>query len=141
MKSIRVIPAIAFAALLITSCVTMQKPVFKNTLWRGESQMFVADAGILTETYTLEFTSDKQCLWKDAWVLPAHPATYIKEDGSIDMIPESGNETLQEARWQYKRGQLTLTFEDGSSKSFAYKDGHLCCPSFNPGEELVLKKQ
>ena len=57
------------------------------------------------------------------------------------MIPESGNETLQEARWQYKRGQLTLTFEDGSSKSFAYKDGHLCCPSFNPGEELVLKKQ
>ena len=49
MKSIRVIPAIAFAALLITSCVTMQKPVFKNTLWRGESQMFVADAGTLTD--------------------------------------------------------------------------------------------
>lgn len=117
----------AVAFLLLTSCSTMQakKPVFKGTKWVCVQQEFVADAGTMTETYTLEFTSAKDCIWKDSWVLPAHPAMYMNSDGTVDTIPASGSESVAPASWKYSRGKLTLTFDDGSTRELLYEKGKL----------------
>ena len=132
---------LAIAALLIPSCSMMQakKPVLKNTRWVCIQKHFVADAGTMTQTYVLEFTSDKECLWKDQWVLPAHPAMYMNADGTVDTIAESGSETVLKATWRFRRQQLTLQFEDGSSKVFLFKDNHFIGPG--PfGNELIFEQ-
>ena len=129
------------AAFLIPSCSMIQakKPVLKNTRWVCVQKMFVADAGTMTETFTLDFTSDKECVWKDAWVLPAHPAMYVNPDGTVDTVPARGSETVLRAEWRFHRNRLTLQFEDGSSKVFLYSDGHFTGPG--PfGDALVFEK-
>lgn len=117
-------------ALFCFSCTGTQakNPVFKNTRWVCVQEHFVADAGTLTETYTLEFTSGKECLWKDSWILPAHPAMYMNRNGTVDTIPVSGSEKVSRATWRFSRNKLTLQFEDGSTKVFLYEDGRLSGP-------------
>ena len=127
-------------ALLIPSCAKMQakKPVFKNTRWICVQKIFVADAGMMTQTYEMEFVSDKECVWTDKWVLPAHPAMYMNPDGTVDRIPESGSESVSHAAWRYRRGELTLQFEDGFSRVLRYKEDHLTCPGLLGEEEMVF---
>lgn len=118
---------LALAALLFIPSIRMQakKPVFKNTKWVCIQEQFVADAGTMTETHTLEFTSAKDCLLKVRWVLPAHPAMYRNPDGTVDIIPGSSSEYEQAATYRYRSGKLTLQMEDGSTKEYLYRDGQL----------------
>ena len=116
-----------------------RKPVFKGTRWIGVQERFVADAGTMTETYTLEFTSANDCIWKDCWVLPSHPAMYMNPDGTVGTVPESRSEIVKSAAWSYRRGKLTLTFEDGSTRELLYTNGTLVAGGSMDGP-LVLKK-
>ena len=130
-------------AVLTLSCASMQakKPVFKNTRWVCVQQTFVADAGTATDTYTIDFISDKECLWKSKWVLPSHPAMYMNADGTVDTIPGSSSETVSRATWSYSRKsqKLTLQFEDGSTTVLQYRDGHLTTPARIPyGDEMIF---
>lgn len=117
------------SALLLTllSCTVMnaKKPVFKNTVWVSKQELFVADAGTQTITQTLEFGSGKDVKVKWSSYLPAHPAMYVNRDGTIDRIPERSYEEVKDGTWQYKKGKLTVTFEDGSQTVFDYRAGML----------------
>ena len=125
-------------ALLLIPFLPMEakKPVFKNTRWICEHQMMIYDVGTMTETYTLEFTSAKDCTFTHKWVIPAHPATYVNEDGTVDLIPASGNEETSRGTWRYRRGDLTLRLEDGSERTLHYMDGRLIDPAL-PGDALT----
>ena len=118
-----------------------KKPVLKNTKWVCEQKMFVADAGTSTETYTLEFTSAQECTYTMAWYLPAHPAMYMNPDGTIDTIPASHSEHVSKGTWTCKRDKVTITFEDGTTKEFDYKDGKLVdtVPGIT-GDQMVYEK-
>ena len=117
------------AAILLTflSCSIMsaKKPVFKKTVWESKQEIFVADAGTMTMTITLEFGSGKDV--KVAWssYLPAHPAMYMNADGSVDRIPASSSESVSKGIWEYKSGKLTITLESGTKSEFEYKAGCL----------------
>lgn len=102
-----------------------KRPTFKNTTWVCVEEMFVADAGTETETTTLEFGPGNDVVIRNAWHLPAHPATYVNADGSIDMIPGSGGERSSKGTWRYRWGKLTITLEDGSKEEFRYMEGIL----------------
>ena len=133
---------LAIMALFFSSCANMsaKKPALKNTRWVCVQQMFVADAGTMTETYTLTFTSGKDCLWKQEWVLPAHPAMYMNPDGTVDRIPESRSESVSQATWKFSRNTITLQFEDGTRKTFLYEKGRLTGAS--PfGGEMVFEQR
>lgn len=112
------IGAVAFLGLALT--MEAKKPNFKNTRWVCERKEFVADAGTMTETYSLEF-SGKECTYRMRWDLPAHPAMYVREDGTIETIPASFNESEKKGTWSYRRGKLTVTFEDGETAVFLYE--------------------
>ena len=118
-----------------------KNPIRVNSRWVATQQIFVADVGTMTETYTLEFTSRKQCTYTSVWELPAHPATYVNADGTVDLIPGSSSRSVSVAAWKFRRGTLTLTFEDGSSKEFSYAGGALRAPSGIPGEDLVFTQE
>ena len=131
-------------ALFFTSCGSMdaKKPVLKNTKWVCIQKMFVADAGTSTETFTIEFTSAKECTYTMSWFLPSHPAMYVNPDGTIDTVPASHSESVEKGTWAYRRGKVTLTMEDGGTKVFSYKDDKLI--SDTPGLDgnlMVFEKQ
>ena len=111
-----------------------QTTAFKNTRWRCVLKTFVADVGTSTETYTLEFLSDNQCLWKVKWSTPDHPAMYMNPDGTVDTIPGRSSEYEQPATWQFDHDKLTLRFEDGTSRELLYVNGRFTGPSMMGGE-------
>lgn len=119
--------ALVGVALLAAAAITVEakKPSLRGTRWVCEQQMFVADAGTETQTYTLEFTSAKAFVFKSRWVLPAHAAMYVNPDGSVDTIPESFSESERKGTWRYRRDELTLTFEDGETVTLLYLSGNL----------------
>lgn len=122
------------------SCMIAKKPEFKNTQWVYVGHTFIADVGTSTDTYTLEFTSNKDCLWKIEWSTPSHPAMYMNPDGTVDTIPGMSSEHVSPATWQYSRNKLTLTFEDGSTRTFLYQDGRLV-GSAEVGGPIILEKK
>ena len=116
----------ALAAALFSCCIMNAKePVFKNTEWVFIEKMFVADAGTMTITHTLKFTSDKEVEvgWKS--YMPAHPQMYMNSDGTVDTVPASGNEAVDKGAYVYKKGLLTITKEDGSVYEYKYMNGLL----------------
>ena len=119
--------AVVGAAAALAAAVTAEakKPSLRGTRWVCVQEMFVADAGTETQTYTLEFTSAKAFVFKSRWVLPAHAAMYVNPDGTVDTIPESFSESERKGTWRYKRGELTLTFEDGETVTLLYLSGNL----------------
>ena len=131
----------AVALFLILPCISMQakKPVLKNTRWVCEHQILVFDVGTLTETYILEFPSTKECILTSKWNLPAHPATYVNEDGTIDLIPERSGETVSRGTWRFSHNQLILQLEDESTKTYRYKGGNLIDTALDT-EELVYEQ-
>ena len=129
-------------SLLIPSCFTAQakKPVFKNTQWICIHKILLLDVGTMTETYTLDFTSNKECVYTYRWVLPAHPASFVREDGKVDVIPSSSSETTVNGTWRYRGGKLNVELEDGSKRTYLYKSGKLY-DSILSTDELVFEKQ
>ena len=121
--------AIVFGFLFLSamSCISIEakRPVFKNTKWFHTQQTFVADAGNMTETTTLEFGSENDVLIRNRWVLPAHPAMYMRADGTVETIPESSSESVKKGSWKYTRRTLTVTLEDGIPLVFTFKNDTL----------------
>ena len=138
-----IITLLAAMALLIPSCATSSKGKkvgLKDTHWVCVQELFVADAGTQTETYTIDFVSADECVVKNKSVLPAHPATYVNPDGSIDTIPERKSESVSRAKWVSRYGKLILQLEDGTTRVLELKNGKLEGPG-PYGEEMVFEKQ
>lgn len=132
---------IVIMSFLLPACFSLQakKPSLKGTCWTGEHKMFVADAGTMTETYTLEFISGKECILTNSWVLPAHPAMYMNADGTVDTIPESRSESSSRATWRYRRGEIILTFEDGSTRTLHYLSSRISETIFS-SDEIIYER-
>lgn len=129
-------------SLLVPSCFTAQakKPVLKNTQWICFHNVLVLDAGVMKETYTLDFISARECIYTYKWVMPSHPATYVNPDGSIDTIPGSSSETTARGTWKLRGNRLTIKTEDGHTQVYEYKDGKLVDPVPST-DQLVFEKQ
>jgi len=103
-------------ALVFTACSTLcsQKSRLANTRWTCSVEEFVADVGTATTTYTLEFTSAKTFALESEHVLPAHPATYVNADGTIDRIPGATSQYVRRGTYKAKKGTVVLSEEDGT---------------------------
>ena len=96
-----------------------------GTQWQFVEKIFVADAGTMTITHTLSFTSDKEVTLTVENHMPSYPAMYVNPDGTIDRIPGSHSVTEKKGTWSLRRKVLTITFEDGSEEVYDYTDGKI----------------
>ena len=115
-------------------------PVLKNTKWKAEQKMFVADAGTMTITHTLEFGAKKDVVIRGESYLPAHPAMYMNPDGTVDRIEASSSEWSDKGTYSFKRGMLTITTEDGHSKVYLLQDDGTFTYTESYGEILVFSR-
>ena len=137
----RRIVLIALAAALLSCCVMNAKePVFKNTEWVFIEKMFVADAGTMTITHSLKFTSDKdvEVGWKS--YMPAHPQMYMNPDGTVDTVPASESEAVEKGTYVYKKGKMTVTFEDGSVREYEFIEGGMLVSETSYGVKMLFEK-
>ena len=119
MKSALILLLIITGLLLFLNCKA-KNPGFKNTKWCYVEKIFVCDVGTTTETTSLEFGTGEDLVFRVAWFTPAHPATYMKEDGTVEVIPASSGEQVYKGTWQYRRRKLFVTLEDGRQKVFKH---------------------
>lgn len=96
-----------------------------GTQWQFVEKIFVADAGTMTITHTLSFTSDKEVTLTVESHMPSYPATYVNPDGTIDRIPGSHSVSEQKGTWTLRRKYLIITFEDGSKEEYECRDGKI----------------
>ncbi|NLZ20324.1 MAG: hypothetical protein GXY24_08735 [Bacteroidales bacterium] len=132
--------ALAVCFLFISSMTAMCKtPVLKNTRWTAVQKLFVADAGTMTITYTLEFISDKDVRIREESHMPSYPASYMNADGTVDTIPGHSSETVEAGTYHFRRGKLTVTMEDSLPKEFALqRDGTFTVEWY--GDPLVFSR-
>ena len=115
------------------------RPVFTNTVWQDERQEFVADAGNMKVTTTLEFTSGKDVVVRFSSYMPPYPATYVNPDGTIDTNPGWSSQREKKGTYKYRRGKLTITFEDGEpAMELSYKNNTLISKYELTGEEMIF---
>lgn len=141
MSNNRLLHVFVLIVLFISSsCSLMSKnPVLKGNKWTAVQEMFVADAGTMTITHTLEFTSAKDVVIKESTYLPSHPAMYMNPDGTVDRIPASSSETELRGTYKFRRDVLTVTLEDGTVKEFTYMDGDFLGQAFPGGKGLFTR--
>ena len=109
------------AVLLLSSSsfsAMCKNPVLKNTRWKAVREMFVADAGTMTITHTLEFGRGKDVVLKEESFLPSHPAMYMNPDGTVDRIPASSSERSETGTYRFRRGILAIMTEDGHTQEY-----------------------
>ena len=107
--------------------------------WSGGYEEFVADVGTATVTMVLEFTSGKDFMLSEEYSMPAHPATYVNPDGSIDMIPGRGFRSEYKGTYRDRGRVLVLSMEDGTEMELRREgDGLVGETPF--GEEVVFRK-
>lgn len=118
-----------------------KNPVLKNSKWKAVQEEFVADAGTMTITYTLEFLSGKEVRVYEESYLPAHPAMYMNPDGTVDRMPARSSEHSESGTYTYRRGVLTITTEDGHRAVYLYQDdGGFFTRELPWGETLVFSR-
>ena len=123
-----------------SACSVMAgKPVLKNSTWTAVQKMFVADAGTMTITHTLEFLSGKEVRIHEKSHLPSHPAMYMNPDGTVDRIPASSSERSEAGTYSYRRGRLTVTTEDGLQTVYTFLGGNFVREE--PGGETLVFSQ
>lgn len=132
--------AAAVAALFSCFIMNAKEPVLKNTTWVFVEEMFVADAGTMTITHTLKFTSDKdvEIGWRS--YMPAHPQMYRNPDGTVDRVPASESEAVEKGTYVCKKGKLTVTTEDGTVKKYEFIEGDMLVGETSYGVKLVFRK-
>ncbi len=133
---------LSFAALILMS-MDAKKPKLKGTVWKSVEKEFVADAGTMTTTMTLEFTSAKEVTVTTTSVMPPHPAMRMNPDGTVPTNPGWESSDSKKGTYNFKRGMLTLVLEDGWVLYYHYRDGKLVAPSNRrPGEtqEFTLQE-
>ena len=122
--SLIVLLLVAGASILFISMDT-KKPKLKGTTWKCVESMFVADAGNERITYTLEFTSDRDVVYKRESYMPPFPSMRMNADGTVSTEPGWSSESSDKGTYKFKRKTLTITFENGSTDIFEWKDGKL----------------
>lgn len=130
---------VAFLALSLTVMET-KKPKLKGTKWQCVEEMFVADAGTMTITHTIEFTTNKDAIKRYASYLPAHPAMYMNSDGTVDKIPARSSEYTDTCTYEVKaRGKnIILKEKDGKETVYEYEDDKLVTQSLLTNEKMVF---
>ena len=124
--AMRYLLSILAVALLCTSCCLLrgQKSGLANTQWTSSYDMFVADAGTEKTTVTLSLGKKDFVLDWDSH-LPAHPATYVNTDGSIDTIPATTRQRTQSGTYKVRSNVLILTDEFGAVHKLNIVSGQL----------------
>lgn len=117
-----------------------KNPVLKNSKWTAVQEIFVADAGTMTITHTLEFTSGKEVKILEKSHMPDHPAMYMNPDGTVDRIPGYTSESSEAGTYSYRRGILTITTEDGNEALYFYQKDGTFTTSHPWGEILVYTR-
>ena len=131
------------AALLVLSFTVIdgKKPKLKNTKWQGVEEMFVADAGTMTITHTLAFTSDKDVIVTHESYMPSYPAMYMNADGSVDMIPARSSSSSDTCTYKVKGKKVVITDKEGDETVYVVKGNNVfSLVTSNPltNEELVF---
>lgn len=141
MSKTRLLHVFVLTVLFISSSYTVmgKNPVLKNSKWTAVQEMFVADAGTMTITYTLEFLSGKEVRIHEKSYLPSHPAMYMNPDGTVDRIPASSSESSETGAYSYRRGRLIITTEDGIQTEYMFRNG-MFTRELPWGETLVFSK-
>lgn len=116
------------AALILMSMDT-KKPKLKGTVWKSIEKEFVADAGTMTITQTLEFTSGKEVTITTTRVMPSHPAMRKNPDGTVSTIPGWESSDSKKGTYKFKSNMLTITLENGHNLHFFYRDEKFIAPS------------
>ncbi len=116
------------AALILMSMDT-KKPKLKGTVWKSIEKEFVADAGNMTVTQTLEFTSGKEVTITTTRVMPSHPAMRKNPDGTVSTIPGWESSDSKKGTYKFKSNMLTITLENGHNLHFFYRDEKFIAPS------------
>ena len=113
--------------LLCASCSILcnKKLRLKKTTWACSVEEFVADAGTMTVTTTVKFTSAKDFIIETEMYMPAYPSMYMNTDGSHDIIPASSSTWTTQGTYSVKGNDITLTGEDGKTYSLNYVLGKL----------------
>lgn len=125
-------------ALCMVQCVGRTND-YRGSRWTGGYEEFVADVGTATVTMVLEFTSGKDFTLSEEYSMPAHPATYVNPDGSIDMIPGRGFRSEYTGTYRDRGRVLFLSMEDGTEMELRREDDSLVGET--PfGEEVVFRK-
>lgn len=116
------------AALILMSMDT-KKPKLKGTVWKSIEKEFVADAGNMTITQTLEFTSGKEVTITTTRVMPSHPAMRKNPDGTVSTIPGWESSDSKKGTYKFKSNMLTITLENGHNLHFFYRNEKFIAPS------------
>lgn len=124
------------AVLLCTaSCSVMnKKPAVKDTSWKSEYGLFVADAGTENVTVTLKFGAKNDYVMRTVSVMPSYPAMYMDENGKCPMMPGWSRESTTHGTYSVAPGKVILTEEDGTAHTLYYAEGKLESPdlAFEP---------
>ena len=113
------------AAGLIFMSMDRKKPKLKGTVWQYVEKMFVADAGTQTNTYILEFKTDKDVEYKIGYHMPPFPKMYMNPDGTVDRDPGWSSDNTYPGTYKFKKGMLFITFQDMPDMILDYRDGKL----------------
>lgn len=116
---------IVIGASIVFMGMDKKKLKLKGTKWQYVEKMFVADAGTETTTYTLEFTTDKDVVITRRTYMPPHPAMYMNANGEVPTEPGWESNKSDKGTYRFKRNELTITLEDGSTQMYDYRDGNL----------------
>ena len=132
---------LAAALLAVSSCSILckKKATLRGTAWVAEDLEFVADVGTATLTYRLVFSSDKEFTMATEFYMPAHPATYVNPDGTIDRIDASSSRYESSGTYRYNGKTLTLTLSDGYPMDLT-REGDSFVTETRFGEMLVFTK-
>ena len=131
---------VAFLALSLTVMET-KKPKLKGTKWQCVEKMFVADAGTMTITHTIEFTTKKDAIIHHASYLPAHPAMYMNSDGTVDRVPARSSEYADTCTYEVmaKVMSIILKEKNGHKTVYLYDGDKLITRNLLTSEEMVFR--
>ena len=122
---ILLVSALAAVSCISCSAARARKNCYRNTTWKCVYEEFLADAGTMTITVTLEFVSAKEYVMKNVAYMPPYPAMYMNPDGSVDMNPGFSSEHSSTGTYKVGRNEITLTEEDGGTKTLILLSGKL----------------
>lgn len=112
-------------AVMAIACLSFamtdgKRPKLNNTKWEHKTEMFVADAGTQTIKMTFEFTTKKDVTFTFHSYLPAHPAMYRNNDGTVDVIPARESSYSKKGTYKVKGSKIKVTWEDESTEELLF---------------------
>ena len=115
-------------------------PVLKNTKWQAVEELFVADAGTMTITHTLEFGPGRQVRISRRSYMPPHPTMYQNPDGTVDTLPGWSDEKSGTGTYRIRKGILYITYENEDTRECLFlEDGTIAGVSLG-GQHVIFKR-